>query len=85
MIRIQTDETFIVRPAAADEFSASGYCEGCAALTPLLSFDQAVSYSGIGGRELMAVVQAEAAHSIEAESGHLLICRRSLEGLRQRE
>ncbi len=44
----------------------------------MFDLDSAVSFSGVGARELIRQIEAGTIHSSEIESGHLLICETSL-------
>jgi hypothetical protein len=55
-----------------------GFCPSCAEEVEMMPFDLAISYSGIGGRDLMRASENGEIHSVETTAGHLLICKRSL-------
>lgn len=75
-ITTREHEIFIVRRGA--EKTLIGFCKDCQTEVEMLSLDCAVTLSGKGTRELIRQTESGAIHSIETESGHLLICRRSL-------
>jgi len=76
LITTVSHEVFIVRVNLQTDLR--GYCPNCGSEVELLTFDTAVSYSGLGGSELIKRLAAEESHAIESASGHLLICKRSL-------
>jgi hypothetical protein len=75
-IETECREVFIVRASGKNELR--GFCEGCGAQGDLLTFDEAVSHSGLSTKEVIARVQTGEIHSCETARGHLLICLRSL-------
>ncbi len=76
-------EIFIVR--VNRHTTIRGFCPKCETEVEMLTFDAAVSVSGIGGREVIRQLAAEKIHSIETANGHLLICRNSLKNGLQKE
>lgn len=76
LITTESHEVLVVRKFS--EFSFRGFCPACGEQVDLLSFDSAVTRAGIGGRELLLRSQTGEVHSVEAASGHLLICKLSL-------
>lgn len=56
-------------------------CPRCAMTVEMLSIDSSVDLSGCGTRQLFEILEVGLVHSIESASGHLLVCRRSLEDL----
>jgi hypothetical protein len=76
LIETECREVFIVRAGGKNELR--GYCEGCCAEGELVTFDEAVSQSGMPTLEIFARVQIGEIHSCETARGHLLICLRSL-------
>jgi hypothetical protein len=44
----------------------------------MFDLNSAVSFSGVGARELIRQIEAGTVHSSEMASGHLLICKTSL-------
>ena len=76
LITTVSHEIFIVR--VNPQTGLRGHCPGCAAEVELLTFDAAVSDSGVGGSELVRRLAAAEVHAVESASGHLLICKRSL-------
>lgn len=61
--------------------AVNGNCQRCASAAGLLNIDSAVDLSGIDTRHLFGLIENGLVHSVESTSGHLLICRRSLEDL----
>ncbi len=57
---------------------ASGHCPLCREDVELITIDEAVSISGIRTGELIRRAEANDLHAIETDSGHLLICARSV-------
>jgi len=55
-----------------------GFCAECAAESEFFTLDEAVSFSGESTRRIFCRIEAGAIHVLEAESGHLLVCRNSL-------
>ncbi len=76
LITTESHEIFIVRVNRRSNIR--GFCPDCAEEVELLTLDEAVSVSTRKTRELIREIEADAVHSIETLSGHLLLCRRSL-------
>jgi hypothetical protein len=76
LITTVSHEVFIVR--VNRHTNILGFCSACNAEVEMLTFDTAVSVSGIGGDEIARQVVADEIHSIKTASGHLLVCKRSL-------
>ncbi|MEP6901377.1 MAG: hypothetical protein ABJA66_06475 [Actinomycetota bacterium] len=76
LITTESREIFIVR--TNNKSFVSGFCADCAREVELLNLDLAVSFSQIFALELIGQIQSGAIHSIETESGHLLVCQDSL-------
>jgi hypothetical protein len=55
------------------------YCESCGKVEEMLDLNSASDISGATARDLLLRVESGELHSPEDASGHLLICRRSLE------
>jgi hypothetical protein len=83
LITTFSHEIFIVR--VNRQTTIHGFCPRCEAEVEMLTFDAAVSLSGIGGRAVVSQLAAEEIHSLETASGHLLICRISLHNGLQKE
>lgn len=60
----------------------SGFCADCATEVKLLTLDEAVSFSAYRARELIRQIERGAVHVVETASGHLLVCRNSLNDYR---
>ncbi len=71
-------EIFIVR--VNRHTTIRGFCPKCETEVEILTFDTAVSVSGIGGREVIRQIAADEIHAIETANGHLLVCKQSLVG-----
>jgi hypothetical protein len=78
LITTVSHEIFIVR--LNRHTMLHGFCPVCGAEVEMLTFDMAVSASGIGGREVIRQLATDEIHAIETANGHLLLCRRSLAG-----
>ena len=76
LITTESHEVFIIRQSG--EHTVPGFCPECNEQVEMMNFDTAISLTGIGGRELMHRSDDGEVHSIEAATGHLLICKRSL-------
>ena len=76
LITTTSREIFIVR--ADDKSFVTGFCPDCAREVELLNLDSAVSFAQKSARQLIDEIQSGAIHSIETKSGHLLVCRDSL-------
>jgi len=76
LIETENREIFIVRKHGKEVIRGS--CRSCAAEAEMFDLDSAVSFSGVGARELIRQIEAGTIHSSEIESGHLLICETSL-------
>ncbi len=76
LVTTEEHEIFIVRRGA--EKTLSGFCETCGDEVEMLTLDQSVARSGKRARELIRQTESGAIHSTETETGHLLVCRRSL-------
>ena len=77
-ITTDTSEIFIVR--AKGKNAIRGFCFECAAESEMLTLDETVSLSGIATLEIVKQIGEKQIHFLETASGHLLICRKSLEG-----
>ena len=76
LITTESHEVFIIRQSG--HHTVPGFCPACKAQVEMVNLDTAVSHSGISGRELIRRSEDGDVHSIEAATGHLLICKRSL-------
>ncbi|MEO8043039.1 MAG: hypothetical protein ABI646_10545 [Acidobacteriota bacterium] len=54
-------------------------CEECDDTSEFLTLDEAVFVTGISTMDIVSKVGSGQLHSVDATSGHLLICRRSLQ------
>jgi hypothetical protein len=77
LITTESCEVFIVRRNRRD--TARGFCPECEKESEMLTLDEITSQTGRRTRELFQLIENNEIHSIETESGHLLICRDSLE------
>ena len=55
------------------------YCKDCEKVEEMLDLNSAADISGASARDLLQRVDSEELHAPEDASGHLLICRCSLE------
>jgi hypothetical protein len=83
LITTFSHEIFIVR--VNRQTTIHGFCPRCEIEVEMLTFDAAVSVSGIGGRAVIGKLAAEEIHALETANGHLLICRNSLPNGLQKE
>lgn len=77
LITTERHELFIVHHGS--HATVRGFCPKCGDEVDMLTLDSAISISSNSGRDVIKQIAAEEIHSIEAASGHLLICKRSLE------
>lgn len=77
LIETESHEIFSIR--LDDNSIVLGFCESCAAETLLLTLDKAVTAARIGTLDLIDCVRKNNVHYLETATGHLLICRKSLE------
>ena len=73
-------ETFAARGAAAEVDAAAGeaWCPACAAVSPLLTAEEAAAFGGVAGRRVFGGAEAGGVHFVEAGSRAPLVCLRSL-------
>jgi hypothetical protein len=76
LITTESRETFVLRTSTKGR--ALGHCARCGQEVEMLSIDQAVSASGIKTSDVIMKINREEIHGIETESGHILICAKSL-------
>ena len=78
-ILIETErlETFTLRVTGRETVRL--YCEQCESVEEMIDLNTAADISGTAAREILARVETRVIHSPETSSGHLLICRASLE------
>lgn len=56
-----------------------GFCPECGKEVEMLTLDAATTNTGKRTCELVQLIENDSIHSIETESGHLLICLNSLQ------
>lgn len=78
-ILIETESREVFRLRIIGPEIARLYCEHCEKVEETLDLNSAADISGAAARELLQRVESGELHSPEDASGHLLICRRSLE------
>lgn len=77
LITTESHEIFILRTNSGS--TISGFCAECKKDVPLFTLDEAVSFSALPTRELIRQAERGTVHAVETASGHLLVCRNSLE------
>lgn len=83
LITTESHEVFILRTDRRDR--AYGRCRVCEREVEIVTIDQAISLSGIRTGELVRMAENDHVHAIETSMGHLLICKESLELVRNVE
>lgn len=63
---------------------AIGRCSTCRQKVELMNVDMAVSVAGLRTNEIIRRIETNEIHAIETDSGHLLICARSVRELTQK-
>ncbi len=82
LITTESHEVFILRTDRRDR--AYGRCPSCLCEVEIVTLDQAISLSGLRTVELVRLAEADQIHSIETYSGHLLVCKDSLDRMAAR-
>ena len=77
LIETESHETFRLHAFGPEAVRA--YCRQCERVEEMLDLNSAADISGTTARELIRLVESGLLHSPEDTSGHLLICRGSLE------
>jgi hypothetical protein len=77
LITAESHELYILRKSKKK--SLRGYCVECGTEVEMLTLDEITTQTKTPTRELFRMIEQNSVHSIEPESGHLLICRNSLE------
>ncbi len=77
LIETETLETFTLRMTGPHAVRL--YCDRCRTMEEMLDLNVAADVSGAPARELIRRVESGVLHSPESTSGHLLVCRASLE------
>ncbi len=75
LITAESHEIFVFRKNK----SARGFCAECETEVEMLTLDATTTQTGTPTRELLRLIENNLLHSFETESGHLLVCRNSLE------
>ena len=78
-ILIETETTEILRVRLIGPTTVRVFCTDCEAMEEMLDLNSAADISGTTARDLLTRVESRELHSPEISSGHLLICRASLE------
>src|SRR5690349_10244620 len=78
-ITTESHEVFVLRTGQRE--LAFGNCRECGNEVQILTLDGAISLSGIRTAELVRLAETNTVHSIETSTGHLLICKESLENV----
>jgi hypothetical protein len=76
LITTESHEVYVLRNTS--DAPLRSYCSGCRQETEFLTIDDAVCESRVSTVELMALYGLHGIHTVEAASGHLLICSNSL-------
>ena len=73
-------ETFAAHGAAAavDAAAREAWCAACAAVSPLLTAQEAAALCGVAGRRVFGGAEAGGVHFVDACDGAPLVCLRSL-------
>jgi hypothetical protein len=82
LITTETHRLTVLRRGASR--TAYGSCEICGPTVPMVNVDEAVTLSGWPTAEIVEGSTSGSLHTLETESGHLLICSRSLAELATR-
>ena len=77
LIESETTETFRLRITGPQ--TVRSYCPDCGATEEMLDLNAAADISGTTAREIVTRVESGELHAPEMPTGHLLICRASLE------
>jgi hypothetical protein len=77
LIESETIETFRLRITGPRTMRS--YCSLCDAIEELIDLNSAADVSGVTAREILSRVELGELHAPEISSGHLLICRASIE------
>jgi hypothetical protein len=78
LITTESHEFFVLRTDRRDR--AYGRCSMCGGReVEMLTLDQAVTLSGIRTQDLVRMAEIEEVHAVETTTGHLLICKESIE------
>ncbi len=83
LIETEQSETVVLRLIGKTAITA--FCEPCGADAKMLDLNSAVNYSGQPARLLIREIETDGVHSSQMASGHLLICRNSLQRFRATE
>lgn len=76
MITSATSEIFVIR--AKGHGAIHGFCPGCAAEVKMSTLDEAIMISALDTRTLISLIDSGSVHSVETQSGHLVVCQVSL-------
>ena len=77
LIVSDTTETFRLRIAGSQ--TVRSYCPDCDSIEEMIDLNAAADVSGAAAREIVTRVESGELHAPDMPSGHLLICRASLE------
>jgi hypothetical protein len=77
LIESETTETFRLRITGPQAMRS--YCSVCGTIEEMLDVNSAADVSGAAAREIVRRLELGELHAPEISSGHLLICRGSLE------
>jgi hypothetical protein len=77
LITAESREIYIFR--RNKEKAARRFCADCKAEVEMLTLDAITTETKTPTREIFRLIEYNLVHSFETESGHLLVCRNSLE------
>lgn len=77
LIETESREVFTIRVNSNSEIR--GFCESCATDVEMLTVDEAVTLSGLGTLDLLENIRMRNVHFRDTASGHVLVCKESLE------
>ena len=78
-ILIESETTETVRLKINGPQTSRLYCQECDAVEEMLELNSAADVTGIPARDVLELLAKSVLHSPETTTGHLLICRASLE------
>lgn len=78
-ILITSESREVIVISHSDRYTTiEGFCPVCGITADMMTFDGAVTQSGINGRELLRLASTGEVHSVEDPDGHLHFCGISL-------
>ena len=76
LITQESHEIFVVRKNRQP--SILKFCIECGNLVEMLNLDEAVSFAEMSAAEIIRLISLRHIHSVETNTGHLRICKKSL-------